>query len=100
MQTDQPQRTPPPKFASNATEVYEISRHLSNNQLLQAQANEMKRQKETEEQIVGVTENLVNHAKKIGEELDMQNELLDKVIGKVDNAQVKIDRTNNRVKRF
>ena len=99
MQFDQPQRSPP-KFAPTATGKNATTRNISNSPLLQDQANEMKRQKETEEQIVGVTENLVIHEKRIGEELDMQNELLDKVVGNVDNAQVKIDRTNNRVKRF
>ena len=57
----------------------------------------MKRQKDQEDRIVGVTENLLYTAKDIGTEADYQLKLLDNVDGNVDNVEVKIDSTTNRI---
>lgn len=97
MRNDQPQRAPVPNFARTDMGENETTRNMSNSHLAQEQANQMKRQKETEEQILGVTENLVNTAKGIGDEVDLHNQLLDGVEANVDHTQVKLDKTTYKV---
>ena len=97
MRSDAPVHAPTPNFARTDMGENETTRNMSNSHLAQEQANQMRRQKETEEQILGVTENLVNTAKGIGDEVDLHNQLLDGVEANVDHTQVKLDKTTYKV---
>jgi hypothetical protein len=59
---------------------------MSNSDLAKQQHLQMKRQKETEEAIVGVTENLKNVALGIGDEADLHNAMLDGVEANIDHT--------------
>jgi hypothetical protein len=76
----------------------EDSRNMSNRDLQQSQQQMWKQQAEIEEALIGTSVNLVATAQNIGEELDVHNKLLDGVEANVDHQNVKITKTEGRMK--
>lgn len=74
------------------------TRNLSNSDMRNAQMQMYKQQSEIEDALVGTTENLVVVAKNIGDETDLQNQLLDEVDRNVDSTQSRMNRTTYRMK--
>jgi hypothetical protein len=74
------------------------TRDFSNRQLLEAQHKELNRQKDKEERVLGITENIKGHAYGIGDEIDHHNMLLDKLDEDLDDTGGKLDKTTRKVR--
>jgi hypothetical protein len=85
-------------FRRDGSEENESTRNLSNRDLQQAQVKMMKDQGAVEEAILGSTQNLVSISQNMTDELTIHEGLLDDVNKNVDTTQVRIDKTNFRMK--
>lgn len=74
------------------------TRNMSNKDLRVAQTQMLKQQAEIEDALVGTSENLINVAHNMGDELDLHNKLLDDVEVNVDNTQKRMDKATFRMK--
>jgi hypothetical protein len=74
------------------------TRNMSNKDLRGAQTQMLKQQADIEDALVGTSENLINVAHNMGDELDLQNKLLDDVEVNVDNTQKRMDKATFRMK--
>jgi hypothetical protein len=75
----------------------EDTRHFSNAELKQARRDMYSKQIELEEALLGTTENLLDTAKGIGDEVAIHNELLDAVDHNVEHQTTKMQRTKFRM---
>lgn len=85
-------------FKRDGSEENESTKNLSNRDLQYAQATMLKQQGEVEDAILGTTQNLVSISHNMTDELTIHEGLLDDVNKNIDTTQVRIDKTNFRMK--
>ena len=85
-------------FKRDGTEENESTKNLSNRDLQYAQATMLKQQGDVEDAILGTTQNLVSISYNMTDELTIHEGLLDDVNKNIDTTQVRIDKTNFRMK--
>jgi len=85
-------------FRKDGTEESESTKNLSNKDLQYAQTTMLKQQGDVEDAILGTTQNLVSISYNMSDELTIHDGLLEEVNKNIDTTQVRMDKTNFRMK--
>lgn len=85
-------------FRRDGTEESDSTKNLSNKDLQYAQTTMLKQQGEVEDAILGTTQNLVSISYNMSDELTIHDGLLEEVNKNIDTTQVRMDKTNFRMK--
>ena len=85
-------------FKRDGTEEADGTKNLSNKDLMSAQTVMLKQQGEVEKIILGSTQNIISISRNMTDELDIHDKLLTDVNQNIDHTQVRMDKTNYRMK--
>lgn len=85
-------------FRRDGAEESESTKNLSNKDLQVAQTTMLRQQGDIEDAILGTTQNLVTISNNMTDELTLHDQLLEDTTKNIDTTQVRMDKTNFRMK--
>lgn len=85
-------------FRRDGAEESDSTKNLSNKDLQVAQATMLRQQGDLEDAILGTTQNLVTISNNMTDELTLHDQLLEETTKNIDTTQVRMDKTNFRMK--
>lgn len=85
-------------FRRDGAEESESTKNLSNKDLQVAQTTMLRQQGDIEDAILGTTQNLVTISNNMTDELTLHDQLLEETTKNIDTTQVRMDKTNFRMK--
>ena len=95
-----PATKPTIDFKRTAGQESQETRNMTPQQLYEAKREMIHQHEKVEEALQGTSENIVVAARNIGDEVDLHNELLDKVAANTTNQEQALKRTNYSMKKL